>query len=146
MNCCYWLLGCYIFKAMVKENIKTLLAYWDVVFFRIVPQAFCFGSPERSLYRMVIEDQRGEFFILEQIAQSNVLRKERIAIYLHQLKKQNPHFKIVPYKKNIHGKDVSFVEGKHWMLTPYLKTQPLLAQITFQIPGEVMLWLTFSLN
>ncbi len=84
------------------------------------------GSPERTLFRIVVQDAENKLWMLEQIAQNLLERKNRIAHNLNQLKKQNPSLTLRPYMMNTSQSFTSFFQGSYWMLSPYLYAESLI--------------------
>jgi homoserine kinase type II len=60
------------------------------------------GSPERSLFRVALEDIEGKYFVLEQISAKSLARKKNIAATLANLSRNNLS-RIQPYLANEKG-------------------------------------------
>lgn len=84
------------------------------------------GSPERSLYRLVVSDAQGKLWVLEQFSPELFARKNRIAHNLHLLKCHNHSLNLRPYLMNASQKFISTYQRSCWMLSPYLHAQALI--------------------
>lgn len=77
------------------------------------------GSPERSLFRTVMQTQAGARFILEEIAAQEVAKRQTIASNLSILAQKN--LPVIPYVDNT----LKEYAGRYWQLSPYLNGEPL---------------------
>ena len=72
-----------------KEILKSVSRLWQVNLKRIHKNIPVQGSPERSVFRIVLEDENGKYFVLEQIPPKSLENKKRIAATLDFLAKNN---------------------------------------------------------
>lgn len=105
------------------EAFGNISSSWDIDFSRSLPHIDVQGSPQRSEFRTVIEDQSGNLYILEQINSLNINRKESIAKILEKLNSDN--LPVVSYRKNIDDEYVTKYVNKYWMLSPFISGMPL---------------------
>jgi len=59
-----------------KEILKAILRLWQVNLKKIYKNIPVHGSPERSAFRIVLEDDNNNFFVLEQILPKSVENKK----------------------------------------------------------------------
>lgn len=62
-----------------SKKIEQITATWGLDLLRMHDDLEIAGSPERSLERMVIEDQNKNRYVLEKISGQNLPRKQKIA-------------------------------------------------------------------
>jgi homoserine kinase type II len=78
------------------------------------------GSPERCLFRRVIEDAEGNLFVLEQLSPGQPPRREAIARLLSDLSERNLSG-LAPYLRvPATGAFVLQDWGRHWQLSPFV--------------------------
>lgn len=101
-----------------------LLNQWEIRYQSKKPDICIAGSPERTSYRIVIEDDKKTFYILEKILSDRYKHKLTISTTLDQLKKYDVLY-VQPYLKTITNE--SFIEYKnaYWQLIPYISGLPL---------------------
>ena len=78
------------------------------------------GSPERSIFRVVLEDEKREFFVLEQIPLKVVKRKKEIAADLDFLANNNLA-RIQPYLADKKGNHIIKYKTYFWQMTPFVQ-------------------------
>jgi homoserine kinase type II len=105
---------------MKKLNLYELLEGWGVTYSSTPMDKPCFGSPERSVHRIVVADTKGTNYILEQIHPMLKERKQRIAENLQKLVHRNPELTINPYCPVQENTFVYSYGQNYWMLGPYL--------------------------
>lgn len=102
-----------------------LLASFGVQFSRHRPDIAIPGSPERCLFRRVIEDDDGNLFVLEQLSPGQAPRREAIARLLSDLSERKISG-LAPYLGVPEtGAFVLQDWGRHWQLSPYIPGTPL---------------------
>lgn len=96
-----------------------ILSSWNLSFKQIHPEINISGSPQRSMYRMVVEDERTQKYVLEKISRNNYQHKQIIAQILDYLSHQRID-EIHPYLLNNNNKFIT--ERKHgfWQLQPFI--------------------------
>ncbi|MBP8695737.1 MAG: phosphotransferase [Syntrophobacterales bacterium] len=70
---------------MNRTLLADVLRHWNIEFKAERPELAPAGSPERSLFRTVVEDAGGRRFVLERVASRAVGRKREIAATLDRL-------------------------------------------------------------
>jgi len=98
----------------------NLLAGFGVQFSRHRPDIAIPGSPDRCLFRRVIEDADGNLFVLEQLSPGQPPRREAIARLLSDLSERNLSG-LAPYRRiPATGAFVLQDWGRHWQLSPFI--------------------------
>ena len=78
------------------------------------------GSPERSVFRVVLEDDYGKFFVLEQIPAKSLEHKRQIAATLDFLSEKNLS-RIQPYLAGEKGEYVIKYKNNFWQMIPFVR-------------------------
>jgi homoserine kinase type II len=110
--------------AWSRDDIKEISLLWGIITDRIHPHLIPHGSPERALFRTVIEGGRHDLFVLEQIPAASFHSKMLIIKtleFLHQ--KGMP--RIVPYFPSSDGNYIQKHKDGFWQMARYLKGVPL---------------------
>jgi homoserine kinase type II len=81
------------------------------------------GSPERSIFRTVVEDGLGKKYILEQISARQMGRRRIIAEMLSELKAHN--LNVEPYLRNKEDKYILENEGRHYHIARFIEGKVL---------------------
>jgi len=103
----------------------NLLAGFGVQFSRHRPDIAIPGSPERCLFRRVVEDADGNLFVLEQLSPGQPPRREAIARLLSDLSEHGLSG-LAPYLRvPATGSFVLQDWGRHWQLSPFIPGIPL---------------------
>ena len=98
----------------------NLLASFGVHFSRHRADIAIPGSPERCLFRRVIEDADGQLFVLEQLSPGQSPRREAIARLLSDLSEHGLSG-LAPYLRvPATGAFVLQDWGRHWQLSPFI--------------------------
>jgi homoserine kinase type II len=103
-----------------KEILKAVAGLWQVRLKKLHYKIPIQGSPERSIFRVVLEDEKGEFFVLEQIPPKVVERKREIAAGLDFLAKNNLA-RIQTYLADAKGNYVIKHKNSFWQMTPFIQ-------------------------
>lgn len=106
----------------LPESPEKLLNLWGITYTKECAHRMIQGSPERSLFRTVIEDKKGSFYILEEIEKKSITKKEKIARRLQELKKLN--LKVITYCSS-NNRFVQKYKGRYWLCQPYLQNEAL---------------------
>lgn len=101
-------------------RLTSVIKIWDIELKRVRPDLNIAGSPERSDFRVVVESDRGERYILENIADCVYERKKSIAAYLDVLAEQGLNG-ILPYLKDAAGDHLIRHEDKWWQIQPFVE-------------------------
>ena len=104
---------------MNHYSLADLLCSWGLQFKAEHPEVPLAGSPERSLYRTVVEDAGGRRFVLEKIDPRMVDRKKEIAAALEYLAGQGLAG-VHPYFRNRDGDFITKAAGGFWQVSPFL--------------------------
>jgi len=71
-----------------KETLKAAAGLWQVHLKKLHYDMPVQGSLERSIFRVVLEDEKGDLFVLEQIPPKSLEHKKEIAAILDLLSKK----------------------------------------------------------
>lgn len=112
----------YCDSSVKPSMLKKICAKWDLSFEKELPNISIQGSPERSLFRTIIEDSQGEQYLLEEIEKKSENRREKTAKRLQILSENG-----VPTIVYLKGKKkyVQKVKGRYWMCQKFLRNVPL---------------------
>ena len=102
---------------ILTNEIKEVLKRYNLTLDSIPKHLQIPGSPERSLFRTVIEDNNKELFLVEQISEENVEKKDIIAKTLHKIKLEQ----VNPYLKNADGKFITKNDDDFFMVSGFIK-------------------------
>ena len=113
-----------------------LLSNWGLTFSRLRPDLAIPGSPERCLFRNVVEDSSASLWLLEQLGPGQTMRREALGQLLDALAERGL-CGLAPYR-GVHassGPEASiradtgpFVMkdwGRSWQLSPFILGEPL---------------------
>lgn len=104
-------------------DLERIASFWRIRPRRVRPERAVAGSPERVLSRLVLEDEGGALWILEEVVPAAARQKQRQAEILHGLKRaglQSVH----PYLRNRSGCWIAGEEEHGWMLRPFVEGVP----------------------
>lgn len=104
--------------------IESIVSSWNISLKQTCPEIPISGSPQRTSYRLVIEDVQGYKYVLERISINKYNHKYRIAQNLHFLSTQNISG-ITPYLPNEQGKYITKYENSFWQLIPFIAGEKL---------------------
>lgn len=102
-----------------KKDYLKMLSLWNLEYNQVCPEFKINGSPERVLFRTVIEDKNHNLFLLEELYSSSFKRKEKIANFINQLKSQGLN-KIIPYLPGLNQKFIQYYEKRFFQISPFL--------------------------
>ena len=99
------------------------LDFWKIRPARFRPEAGLAGSPERCLFRTVVEDETGRSFILESLDPRTTERRREIARALDVLGRRLPEVRsYLPPR----GRLFILAEGRRfWQVSPFVEGLPL---------------------
>ncbi|KUG23236.1 hypothetical protein ASZ90_006996 [hydrocarbon metagenome] len=103
-----------------KETLKIILRLWQVNLKKIHKNILIQGSPERSVFRVVLEDENNNYFVLEQIPPKSLENKKRIAAILDLLSKNNLAC-VQPYLATENGEFVIEHKNNFWQIAPFVQ-------------------------
>jgi homoserine kinase type II len=99
--------------------VADILHCWGLKFECEHPEVALAGSPERSLFRTVIEDAGAERFVLEKIDPRTVDRKREIAAAVDTLVSRGLAG-VHPYLRNRDGDFITKAAASFWQLSPFI--------------------------
>ena len=102
-----------------KETLKAVADHWQVRLKKIHHNIPVQGSPERSVFRVVLDDNNGKYFVLEQIPVKSLEHKGQIAATLDFLAKNNLS-RIQPYLACQEGSRVIKYKNNFWQMIPFV--------------------------
>ena len=100
------------------ETLKEVARLWQVRLKKLRHDIPMQGSPERSVFRVVLEDEIGRYFLLEQIPANSLERKKAIAAALDILSRNNLS-RIQPYLANKQGEFIINHQNDFWQIAPF---------------------------
>jgi homoserine kinase type II len=109
---------------MNKCNYEHISKQWNIEFQKERHDLNISGSPERTEFRIVIQDKKNDLFILEQICKDLYKHKLLICKTLDYLNKRGLE-KIQPYLKNKYDEYLSEINSEYWQLIPFIQKIPL---------------------
>jgi homoserine kinase type II len=104
--------------------IADILRHWNLEMKAEHPDMALAGSPERSLFRTVIEDAGARLFVLEQLEPSALRRKREIAFTVEMLAARGLAG-VHPCLRNRGGGFISKAAGGFWQLSPFIESVEL---------------------
>lgn len=104
--------------------LADVFQHWNLQLKRTRPDLKIGGSPERTVFRMVVEDKAGNLFLLEQIFPDSFDLKLKIINTLNSLK-QRELACIHPYLPARGNEFIVACEDMKWQLVPYIGGKPL---------------------
>lgn len=103
-----------------KDTLKTVLQLWQINLKKLHKNIAIQGSSERSVFRIVLEDEKNNFFVLEQIPPQSLENKKRIAAILDFFKKKNLA-RVQPYLVTENGEFVIEYKNNFWQMAPFVQ-------------------------
>lgn len=92
---------------------------WDMAFVSLRPEISLAGSPERSVWRSVLETRDSQLFVLEKIPSRVYDRKRRIIRTLEALhNRKMPH--VPRYLRDSDGEFIPLIDHGLWQLCPFV--------------------------
>lgn len=110
-----------------RENLKIVANLWQIRLKKLHPRIAIQGSPERSLFRIVLEDHQDGYFLLEQIAQKSLEHKKQVARTLDLLAGKKLA-RIRPYLTNENGDFILKYKNDFWQISPFVKGVELIRE------------------
>ena len=102
-----------------RETLKAVADLWHVRLKKLHHNIPIQGSPERSVFRVVLEDNNGKYFVLEQIPVKSLEHKRNIAATLDFLSKKNLA-RIQSYLADEKSKHVIKYKNGFWQIIPFV--------------------------
>jgi len=107
-----------------RNDLKSIAGFWRVCLKKLHRKIPVQGSPERSIFRIVLEDQNGKYFVLEQISEKSLADKRRIVLTLDYLAAENCAC-IQPYLTSEEGDHWIKHKEYFWQMIPYVRGEDL---------------------
>ena len=107
-----------------EDTLAEVLQQWNLQLKRTRPDLGIGGSPERSAFRMVVEDQEEKLFVLEQIFPESFDQKLKIINTLNVLF-QRGLTSVQPYLPAGKNEFIVTCGNRKWQLVPYIGGKPL---------------------
>ena len=102
------------------ETLKSIAELWQIRLKKLHRHIPIQGSPERSVFRVVLEDEDGCFFVLEQIPSKSLEHKRQIVGMLDFLVKNNIT-RVQPYRASKKGQHVMKHKDNFWQIIPFIE-------------------------
>jgi homoserine kinase type II len=102
-----------------RKDLQAVAKLWQVNLKKLHGNILIQGSPERSVLRIVLEDNKERFFVLEQIDPKAFERKKQIAATLDYLANQNIS-RIQPYLFSAKGEHIVTHKNNFWQIVPFV--------------------------
>jgi homoserine kinase type II len=109
---------------MDHGGFKEILKVWGLDFRRKREDLALPGSPERCLFRTVVETMDARRFVLERIAPAQHARRTEMGATLHALRGKGLG-KIQEYLPDLQGAYVARCGRDLWQISPYVEGTPL---------------------
>jgi homoserine kinase type II len=106
------------------ERISEIVSSWNLKYRNFRSDLDIAGSPERTLYRAVIEDEDQGLWVLEAIFPDSSKHKLLISNTLAYLRGEGIET-IHPYLSNDGNTSLIRYENEHWQIRPYVEGSPL---------------------
>jgi homoserine kinase type II len=103
-----------------KKDLQAVAKLWRVNLKKLHYNIPLQGSPERSVFRVVLEDNNGKFFMLEQIGPKTLEHKKQIAAVLDFLAKQNL-VRVRPYLLSTKSEYIIKHKNNFWQMIPFVQ-------------------------
>jgi homoserine kinase type II len=105
---------------MIRDQvIAEVLRLWGLQLIKIREDIPIAGSPDRCLFRTVIEDREGSLYILENLDQEFIPHKKKIAQALTYLSKKGLT-EVRPYLSFGEDEFVATWQNQYWQVSPYV--------------------------
>jgi homoserine kinase type II len=98
--------------------LSEIAAFWGVSFKKTLPHLVPEGSPERTMFRVVIEDVMAQRFVLEQIAPSSLHAKLKI-IKAQEFLSGRGLVKVIAYSAGPQGQYIQTYKEGLWQIVPF---------------------------
>lgn len=105
------------------EYLNCLLKSWNKTLQKALPGKFIQGSPNRSIFRSVVELENGEFTVLEELDPTEKDLKENIANNIQHMSLLG--IPVNPYIRNTNDTFVVEYDDKFWIMSPYYEGEEL---------------------
>ena len=107
-----------------RGMFADLLASWGLRYARTRPEIPLVGSPERTEFRVAVEDMEGRVYVLERIAPEKRAWRRCINAVLLTLAERGLHA-IHPYLLNRRESSITERDGTFWQVMPFITGEEL---------------------
>ncbi|MFC2168458.1 phosphotransferase [Acidobacteriota bacterium] len=107
-----------------EQQTNEVLRLWGIELNKIRKDILIAGSPDRCLFRSVIEDKKGQLYILESLPPELISHKKRIALTLDFLMNKG----LAGIYSSFHLEKNEYIaiwQNHYWQLSPYIDGIPL---------------------
>jgi homoserine kinase type II len=105
-------------KRAMQKTLRIVASLWNIHLKIVRWNIYVQGSPERSLFRVVLEDENNTYFLLEQLPVNSLERKKTIAATLDILSRNNLS-RIQPYLANEQEEFFIKYQNYFWQIAPF---------------------------
>jgi homoserine kinase type II len=105
--------------AVSETTIKDIVRSWGIALSKLRYDIPVQGSPERSVFRVVFEDDAKNLFVLEQLFLKTLAAKRNIAKTLELLAQRKLEF-IRPYKNSLQGEAIVKYKSGFWQIADFV--------------------------
>ena len=109
---------------MNKNYYQNITEHWNIKFQKERTDIKISGSPERTEFRTIIQDEKNKLYILENICEELYKHKLIICKTLDYFNKKGLK-KIQPYIKNNNQEFITEINNEYWQIIPFIKNHPL---------------------
>jgi homoserine kinase type II len=106
------------------DKTREIVSSWNIEYAKTHPELDIAGSPERTAFRVVIEDGEHRVWVLESIFPDSEEHKLLIAKTLAHLHREGIR-PVHPYLSNSENAWIVGFENEHWQIRPYVEGTPL---------------------
>ncbi len=103
-----------------NELLAAISRQWGLAFVNLRSDISLAGSPERTVWRRVVESEDGRQWVLEKIASRKYARKRYITGILQDLYDQGIH-QITPYRADRDGDTIPVFAHGLWQICPFVQ-------------------------
>ncbi len=108
------------FEINNEQFIHWLNMEWDIEFKSAREDIAIYGSSERALSRIVIQDKKNRLFLLEKFSRDKFFLRKNVAKAMEYLN-SNGLKEALPYRKTKHGEFLPFFNGSCYEISFFLK-------------------------
>jgi homoserine kinase type II len=106
------------------DRISEIVSLWNLEFLKSRPELEIAGSPERTSFRVVVQDGDSGLWVLEAVPPGSRAHKARISRALALLQARGLRA-LHPYLPGKNGEPFVHANGNLWQLRPYVPCVPL---------------------
>ena len=106
------------------QHLETIMQFWGLNLKSQPTDVSINGSPERTEFRLVVEDVKEHRYILEQVPSASLPVKLNIIKALRYFSEQGIST-VESYLPDLKGNDIVEYENQYWQIVPYIEGIPL---------------------